>query len=181
MRSKASSTNHQKNVEDTFNEARIINANSFLGMDYLESSQRENTSEYSMGPFMTDLSLSSRTYDGFVEGYYFHYPSQNTDDQYLTHIYIRCGKDYHVFGIYLGDALEKATETLKGYGYKKGKKSESERYFDNIPRTVVECPFYKGDVVITIVIEPETEEIVGIDISTKSTSYDRYTREGVML
>jgi len=51
-----------------------------------------------------------------MRGYYFRYP-HNTEQYRLTQLALSRGDTYHVFGVYVGDSLEKARDAMAQYGY----------------------------------------------------------------
>jgi len=71
-----------KLVEKTIQEAQEINANSFMGMEYLEfAGLSEERAKY----FNDDMPGSKVTDDGYVRGYYFKIP-KDASDRRLTQI-----------------------------------------------------------------------------------------------
>ncbi|UWV47067.1 hypothetical protein N1236_00685 [Acetivibrio thermocellus] len=145
-----------KLVEKTIQEAQEINANSFMGMEYLEfAGLSEERAKY----FNDDMPGSKVTDDGYVRGYYFKIP-KDASDRRLTQININ-GGDYHVFGIRLGDSVEQAAEKLKQRGYKRIKSME-DIYREGIHRT----RFQKELVIIDLQTEMNSQIIKGISVLT---------------
>lgn len=146
----------RKAIKRTLEEAKEINENSFLGVEYLEFA---GLSEEEAKKYNNDQPGTKETDDGYVKGYFFKIPIDSVDRR-LTQINI-FGGDYHVLGIHVGDTVEQAAKILKQSGYKKVKSTRN-IVIDNKIETV----FQKNLVVIILETEPDTQIINMISILT---------------
>jgi len=143
-----------KKFNETLEEAKIVNMESHLGLEYLLLSELtdEQASNYN-----TDQPESAGTDDGYIKGYYFRYPDKYGERR-LTQIRIKNG-DYHVFGIKLGDEMDSASEVLKQRGYKETKPSTIEKGANT-------KAFKKHSVIIQLETEPGSQTINEIALLT---------------
>ena len=95
----------------------ILHAHSNLGMELLSKAEIAESaiSEYVPGQ-RNNAILPTRSEDKAVWGSYSRYP-YNAREYRLTEVSWSGGEIYHVFGIHIGDSLEKARDTMAQYGY----------------------------------------------------------------
>ena len=136
----------------TLEEAKIINQESDLGLEYLQFSTltEEQASEY--GDDHPEVKVSR---DGYITGYFFDYPKKS-DDRRLTQIEITDG-EYHILGLKIGDSVDRAREILVQRGYKEIKR---------IAEDTNGKDFRKSDVVIKFETGEASDNITRILLTT---------------
>ena len=141
-----------KAVENTFREAEILNENSFLGeMAFLQVGDlTEEELEYDNFEFPPRIVSA----DGLIEGLFFRYPDEDTEYKLLTEIDIS-GGEYSVFGIKVGDDASTAVTALEKWDYTKRVKDVYSKEY---------IAYEKGDIVIMLVTESNSSNIVKISV-----------------
>jgi hypothetical protein len=151
--------NDMEKVNKTLQEAKEINTESYLGLEYLMLSE---LSEERAKNYNSDQPETAKTDDGYVRGYFFQYPDKD-GQRLLTQIRIRNGA-YHVFGIMLGDDMDSASDILIQRGYKETKTTTTEKGVNT-------KAFMKHDVIIQLETEAGSHTISGIAVLTNISSF----------
>lgn len=145
---------NKRTVEKTLEEAKVINSNSNLGIEYLLLS---TLSEDEAKWFNDDNPETKTTDDGYVTGYFFRYPKKSGEKR-LTQIRITSG-DYNILGIMLKDNIDDAAEILKQNGYRETKAT-------TLVEGVNTKEFKKYNVIIKLETEVDSYEISSMSVLT---------------
>lgn len=149
-------------TEETIKEAKIINANSKLGLDFFSmkdsGGQDIDTKEDSE---MKDIAPGGVSIDdGQVYGYYFKYAGKERLTQVELH-----SADYHVFGIKVTDEITSVAKVMETYGYKE---VEPLYVYDG---TLTKA-YRKYDISLTFEVKEGEKEICFILLSASSKKED---------
>lgn len=150
---------HAHKVAKTINEAKTINAESNLGFDFLgiAPADEEMVQEHGI-----DYRQFVKTDDKLVSGYYTEFPIHSKERR-LVYLSID-GGDYDIFGIHVGDDVQKSLDVLKKHGYKNSgnalmmfTENENGEYVDHTARA---DSYYKNDIHIELFADDESKDII---------------------
>ncbi|MCL2812504.1 MAG: hypothetical protein FWD25_11545 [Clostridia bacterium] len=140
----------------------ILHAHSNLGMELLSKSRIPESEiiEYIPGQLHEGWPPEvSRSANGEVRGYYFRYPYYAREYRLINVEWSR-GETHHVFGIHIGDSLEKARDAMAQYGYS----PYESPYCLSLARGILAEQFINGKVIITFEANEADLEIRRISI-----------------
>lgn len=157
-----------REIAETIEEVKIINANSKLGMELLAlNNSGEQDSGTGKESEVSDIAPGGVSVDdGQASGYYFTYAGKKRLTQIELH-----SADYHIFGIRVTDGIASVEKVMETYGYEEVKPLY---VYDG---TLTKA-YKKNDVSLTFEVKEKEEKIcfILLSVSSKRKNDEKYIK-----